>query len=123
MGRAQLRDASSSQKFFFRKNIFREGSSRSSSVASSVCSSPVDGEAPKKEKKLRNCFPTVPAPENGAHRGPVEREYAEMSMNEIMNGDVSDPGYIVAYAAHFQAGWIAPRAFGSCLRLSGYTGC
>ncbi|KAF9051084.1 glutamate-cysteine ligase catalytic subunit [Hymenopellis radicata] len=87
MSRAQLRDASNSQKFFFRKNVFREGSSRSSSVASSCCSSAVNGDAPRKEKQLRNCFPTVPAPEDGIQKEPVEQEYAEMTMNEIMNGD------------------------------------
>lgn len=90
MSRAQLRDASNSQKFFFRKNVFREGSSRSSSVASSCCSSSADGDAIRKDKDLRNCFPTVPAPENGVFTEPVDLEYAEMTMNEIMNGDVNE---------------------------------
>ncbi|KAH9935686.1 glutamate-cysteine ligase-domain-containing protein [Fomitopsis serialis] len=47
-------------------------SSCSSSGASSPVSSPVDG-TPRKEKKLRNCWPS-----------PVEDEYEEMSLQEII---------------------------------------
>lgn len=36
-----------------------------------------------------NCFPPIPLPVNGVHHdSPVEEEYEEMSMNEIMNGKV-----------------------------------
>ena len=36
---------------------------------------------------MKNCFPPPPLPENGfAYRGPVEDEYEEMTMKEIMNG-------------------------------------
>ncbi|KDR75147.1 hypothetical protein GALMADRAFT_268698 [Galerina marginata CBS 339.88] len=89
MGRAQKRDASASNKFYFRKDIYANGRSGASSAASSSgTSSPVDGSPRKKEKKMRNCFPPRPLPENGfaANRGPVEDEYEEMTMNEIING-------------------------------------
>ncbi|KAF8629425.1 hypothetical protein AX15_003473 [Amanita polypyramis BW_CC] len=95
MQRAQLRDAIHSQKFFFRKNIYALGHSESSSVASSSGStSPTEAtmSAPRrKDRKLRNCFPPIPIPENGflEHREHVEQEYEEMTLEEIMNGKVS----------------------------------
>ncbi|KIY74336.1 glutamate-cysteine ligase catalytic subunit [Cylindrobasidium torrendii FP15055 ss-10] len=93
MARAQVRAASTEQKFYFRKNVFRDGSSRPSSSASSSCS--CSTTATEKEKKLRNCFPTAPEPDNNSHKGPVSEEYAEMSMNAIMNGDgASFPGLL-----------------------------
>ncbi len=123
MSRAQLRDASNSQKFFFRKNVFREGSSRSSSVASSCCSSAVNGDAPRKEKKLRNCFPTVPAPENGVQKEPVEQEYAEMTMNEIMNGDVCTPCDSDVDMANSRLGRDVYWTSWAGLRVRGHVGC
>ncbi|KZT10714.1 glutamate-cysteine ligase catalytic subunit [Laetiporus sulphureus 93-53] len=94
MERAQKRDAVHSQKFFFRKDVFpptsssSRASSRCSSCSSSGHSSPVDGadDAPKKERRLRNCFPPVPKPSNGYLQRPVEEEYEEMTMEEIMFG-------------------------------------
>ncbi|CCL99089.1 uncharacterized protein FIBRA_01103 [Fibroporia radiculosa] len=94
MSRAQKRDAVHSQKFFFRKDVFPpSGSSRSSSACSSGSSSPVDGPdvVRRKEKKLRNCFPSVPPPEDGHPSRPVEDEYEEMTMEEIMFGKC--PGF------------------------------
>lgn len=94
MQRAQRRDASRSSKFYFRKEVLPPGhTSPTSSVASSSGSnSPTDcsdcGGLRRKETKLRNCFPPLPRPENGDHRIPVEDEYEEMSMDEIMNGKV-----------------------------------
>lgn len=99
MERAQQRDAVQSGKFFFRKNVGwsrrrSAASSAASSDCSSGCSSPVDG-VPTKDKKMRNCFPDPPLPENGANLLPVEEEYEEMSMNEIMNGKGEDfPGLL-----------------------------
>jgi glutamate--cysteine ligase catalytic subunit len=92
MGRAQLRDASRSSKFYFRKDILPPGRSSptSSSASSSGNNSPTDcsdcSALRRKESKMRNCFPPLPRPANGAHRGPVEEEYEEMTMDEIMNG-------------------------------------
>lgn len=94
MHRAQLRDAARSSKFYFRKDVLPPGhtSPTSSSPSSSGGSSPVDssgcGELRAKETKLRNCFPPLQRPINGERRGPVEEEYGEMSMDEIMNGKV-----------------------------------
>ncbi|KAF5370723.1 hypothetical protein D9758_001829 [Tetrapyrgos nigripes] len=81
MARAQERDASRSRKFYFRKDVFT-----GSSPISSGSSSPIDGAPRPKDKKLRNCFPPPPAPLNGHKKGPVEDEYEEMTMDEIMNG-------------------------------------
>ncbi|KIL62572.1 hypothetical protein M378DRAFT_12774 [Amanita muscaria Koide BX008] len=98
MQRAQLRDAARSQKFFFRKDVYALGHSGSSSSASSPgSSSPVDGVPRRKDKKLRNCFPPVPPPENGFlnHRKSVSEEYEEMTLEEIMNGKGDNfPGLI-----------------------------
>ncbi|PCH43378.1 glutamate-cysteine ligase catalytic subunit [Wolfiporia cocos MD-104 SS10] len=89
MVRAQKRDAVRSQKFFFRKDVFPLGGWSSASSSCSSCSSPVgettDGP-PKKEKKLRNCYPSAPRPQNGYLHVPVEDEYEEMTMEEIMFG-------------------------------------
>lgn len=91
MEKAQQRDAALSGRFHFRKDVFPPGQSSPSSSAascSSGTSSPTDDTPRPKEKKLRNCFPPLPLPENGVSRGPVEDEYEEMSMDEIMNGKV-----------------------------------
>jgi glutamate--cysteine ligase catalytic subunit len=40
-----------------------------------------------KEKVLRNCYPEVEPPET-LERMPVEKEYEEMTINEIINGKV-----------------------------------
>ena len=90
MGRAQQRDAAASGKFYFRKDIFSTGGSGASSDSSSSgASSPRDGFPMKKEKKMKNCFPPPQLPEDGIlNRPPVDEEYAEFTMNEIMNGKV-----------------------------------
>lgn len=94
MQRAQVRDAARSSKFYFRKSVLPPGhtSPTASTPSSSGDSSPADCSVctglPRKETKLRNCFPTVPRPANGGWRCPVETEYEEMSMDEIMNGRV-----------------------------------
>ena len=96
MVRAQKRDAVRAEKFFFRKDVFPSASSQPSSVAPSTPSSPVSEHgAPVlvngtngKEKKLRNCFPLPPMPDDAFVPGSVTDEYEEMSMEEIMNGKV-----------------------------------
>jgi glutamate--cysteine ligase catalytic subunit len=89
MARAQQRDAAQSSKFYFRKDVGSRRQSATSSAASSDCgsgcNSPVGGPTVK-DKKMRNCFPDPPLPENGTNLLPVEEEYEEMTMNEIMNG-------------------------------------
>ena len=96
MKRAQKRNAVHAQKFFFRKDVFLPGvPSPTCSASSSGTSSPIQGERanghPRKDNKLRNCFPTIPQPENGFTKGPIEDEYEEMTMVEIMLGKVSHP--------------------------------
>ena len=90
MGRAQQRDAAASGKFYFRKEVFPSvGSAASSDTSSSGASSPRDCSPRKKEKKMSNCFPAPQLPEDGIlDRPPVEEEYTEFTMNEIMNGKV-----------------------------------
>lgn len=87
MARAQVRDASVSNRFYFRKDVYAAGGSGASTSSSGTCS-PVDGAPKQKEKKMRNCFGPRPLPENGINHIPVEEEYEEMTMNEIMNGKV-----------------------------------
>ncbi|KAJ7084345.1 glutamate-cysteine ligase catalytic subunit [Mycena belliarum] len=108
MARAQQRDAARSGKFYFRKDISRRTSpaSSASSCSSSGCSSPVDGV---KDRKLRNCFPAPPLPEDGASVLPVEEEYEEMTMNEILNGKGSDfPGLLGLIMAYLETLDISP---------------
>jgi len=112
MGRAQQRDAAQSGKFFFRKNVGSRHQSAASSAASSKCnsgsSSPVDG-VPTKEKKMRNCFPDPPLPENEASILPVEEEYEEMTMNEIMNGKGGFPGLLGLITVYLETLDISPE--------------
>jgi glutamate--cysteine ligase catalytic subunit len=85
---AQKRDAARAEKFYFRKNIFppgQSGSATPSAASSSGSNSPIDGTS-KREKKMRNCYPSVPKPEGGVKYIPVEEEMEEMTMHEIMNG-------------------------------------
>ncbi|KAF8813858.1 glutamate-cysteine ligase catalytic subunit [Phlegmacium glaucopus] len=88
MGRAQERDASASRKFYFRKAVFSTvQSGRSSATSSSGDSTPSVGSPKKKDKKMRNCFPPPPLPEHGVlYPLPVDEEYDQFTMDEIMNG-------------------------------------
>jgi glutamate--cysteine ligase catalytic subunit len=95
MQRAQKRGAARDQKFFFRKDVFPPGQeSRTPSIASSSCpASPTDETASqqlRKDKRLRNCYPSAPRPQNGYKYHRVEEEYEEMTLEEIMNGKVRD---------------------------------
>ena len=114
MERAQKRDAAASGKFYFRKDVYTVGRSGTASAASSGCSSP-RGEVPqlKKDKKMRNCFPPLPLPDSRAlNRRPVDEEYEEMTMNEIINGKVRPSVYMPLVVSnklcrvnHFLAFW------------------
>ena len=91
MGRAQRRGAAGHEKFYFRKSVYALGHSGSegSTTPSPGSSPPVNGTFVKKEKKLGNCFPPLPTPHDGVKfTRPIEEEYEEMSMNEIINGKV-----------------------------------
>ena len=99
---AQKRDAARTEKFYFRKKVIPAPRSPSASSASSVSSScescnanGMNGFHRPKEKKLRNCFPAPPMPENGFRHRPVEDEYELMTMEEIMVGKADDfPGLL-----------------------------
>lgn len=84
MERAQVRDAAVSGKFFFRKNIQPYNSSPSSPVGGASSRSSFE-----KSKKMMNCFEPLPRPAEEVNQGPVEDEYEEMTLNEIMNGKVT----------------------------------
>ena len=113
MRRAQQRDAVNQAKFFFRREIFTPTSSRATSGATT----PNDDSRPSstvptsadvtngssqrgrnsrggKHRVMPNCFPPPPEPtpeEAEAAGGSVNEEYAEYTMDEIVNGrQVSD---------------------------------
>jgi glutamate--cysteine ligase catalytic subunit len=115
MNRAQERDAVHRQKFYFRKDVFPTGRSKdfpfTEPMPGATTQSVPCGEAqntatprpcsetkvngtspphahPKKEKALRNCYPDVQPVT--LERKPVEEEYEEMSINEIINGKVGE---------------------------------
>ncbi|KAI6141722.1 glutamate-cysteine ligase-domain-containing protein [Pisolithus tinctorius] len=91
MQRAQKRDATRTQNFFFRKNVVPQGyATPAAGLAPSGSSTPSEcgdcGMATQmKERKLRNCFPTLARPPT-TDDGSVEDEYEEMSIKEIFCG-------------------------------------
>ena len=99
MARAQRRDAIHTQKFYFRKDVFPPGvpspiiTPESSGTTSPIEPNSVDGIPRRKERKLRNCFAAVPPPENGHTHGPVEDEYEESTLDEMINGKV----HVISY--------------------------
>jgi glutamate--cysteine ligase catalytic subunit len=105
MRRAQQRDAVNQAKFFFRREIFTPASSRATSGAttpnddSRPSSTSLPNGAPNgmqqgggrtKSRVMPNCFPPPPAPTPEEAGGSVNEEYAEYTMDEIMNGRVSE---------------------------------
>ncbi|KAI0786681.1 glutamate-cysteine ligase catalytic subunit [Abortiporus biennis] len=120
MDRAQKRDAIHTQKFYFRKEIFAYGVvSPLASPASSGTTSPIEpngtsGIPRPKEKKLRNCFAPVPPPPNGDAQifGPVEEEYEEYTLDEIINGKgESCPGLVNLIYAYLDTLDVSPDEF------------
>ncbi|KAJ7262220.1 glutamate-cysteine ligase catalytic subunit [Mycena haematopus] len=106
MARAQQRNAAQVGKFYFRKDVGSRHHSAASSATSSCnsgCNSPVIGARAVKAKKMQNCFPDPPPLETGANVLPVEEEYEEMTMNEIMNGKGDDfPGLLGLITAYLE---------------------
>jgi glutamate--cysteine ligase catalytic subunit len=89
MARAQKRNAAIEQKFYFRKFVDVGTSSPASEESGGACG-PDDGELGSKPKAMQNCFPPLPKPVNGGPHVPVEDEYEEMSMAQIVNGNVRE---------------------------------
>ena len=103
MRRAQQRDAVNQAKFFFRREIFTPASSRATSGATTpkddndndstallpngTSSSNAGRLRAAKHRVMPNCFPPPPAPTEAGVS--VNEEYAEYTMNDIMNGRVS----------------------------------
>ena len=104
MRRAQQRDAVNQAKFFFRREIFTPASSRATSGATTPkddndndsttllpngtsSSSNAGRLRAAKHRVMPNCFPPPPAPTEAGVS--VNEEYAEYTMNDIMNGRVS----------------------------------
>jgi len=113
MARAQKRHAAACGKFYFRKDVYAIGRSGASSIASSGPSSPGTEMPLKKDKKMRNCFPPLPLPENGVLdlSKPVDEEYEEMTMNEIINGKgESFPGLLGLVYAYLETLEIEEKA-------------
>ncbi|KAJ6586880.1 glutamate-cysteine ligase catalytic subunit [Mycena vulgaris] len=111
MARAQQRDAAQSGKFYFRKDVGSRRQSTASSAASSNCNSGCNspGGTAVKEKTMRNCFPDPPLPDHGTNVLPVEEEYEEMTMNEIMNGKGTDfPGLLGLITVYLETLDISP---------------
>jgi len=106
---AQQRDAVNQAKFYFRREIFTPTSSRATSGAATPdlprpnpCYVPpsTDGitngfhnnhsNGRPKQRVMENCFPPLPLPDEGPVGGSVKEEYGEYTMNEIINGKVSN---------------------------------
>ena len=105
MRRAQQRDAVNQARFFFRREVFTPTSSRATSgtaspdIAAARDASSTNGSANgfqndhgnsrRKQRVMENCFPPPPLPEEGSMSGSVKEEYAEYTMDEIINGRVN----------------------------------
>ncbi|KAI0256364.1 glutamate-cysteine ligase catalytic subunit [Lactifluus subvellereus] len=111
MRRAQQRDAVNQAKFYFRREVFTPVSSRTTSgvttpdVATRPCASSAASSdngitnghhsGRPKQRVMENCFPSPPLPDEGLAGGNVSEEYAEYTMDEIINGrGDSFPGLI-----------------------------
>jgi len=106
---AQQRDAVNQAKFYFRREIFTPTSSRATSGAVTpelhrpdpCCDPPStngianefhnnDSNGRRKQRMMENCFPPLPLPDEGLVGGSVKEEYGEYTMDEIINGRVSN---------------------------------
>lgn len=107
MQRAQKRAAVTEQKFWFRKQVYpfggdasdhRHGTPQSLSPPASPTSSgthfpngvggaQVNGRAPT-EKAAAPSQSRCPSPHSPTSAGDVEEEYEEMTINEVINGNV-----------------------------------
>jgi glutamate--cysteine ligase catalytic subunit len=106
MHRAQQRDAVNQAKFYFRRGVFTPTSSRatsgvvtpdipklSSPSAASSNNAITNGfqnwyNGRPKQRVMKNYFPSPPPPDEGFTGGNVSEEYAEFTMDEIINGRV-----------------------------------
>ena len=88
MQTAQQRDAVSTKKFYFRKDVFTQNGV--SSGASSLSGDHSHVYSQPKEKKLRNCFSPPPLPDERLPDGKVDEEYVLLTMDEIINGKVGN---------------------------------
>jgi len=103
---AQQRDAVNQAKFYFRREVFTPTPSRATSGTASPDITALPRPSPdtsstdemvngfhndssngrRKQRVMKNCFPPLPLPDEGLMSGSVNEEYAEYSMDEIING-------------------------------------
>jgi glutamate--cysteine ligase catalytic subunit len=131
MRRAQRRDASRTESFFFRKDVFPIGvpsplSTPLSSPHSSGVSSPIEpnganGTIPRKPRKLQNCFGEVPKPESCNVFGAIEDEYGEFSINEVFNGKVCSSAHFGQHTQIFSIQYFRAKISLDCLVLLDHT--
>ncbi|KAI0268852.1 glutamate-cysteine ligase catalytic subunit [Gloeopeniophorella convolvens] len=111
MRRAQQRDAVHQSKFYFRREVFTPASRVNSGAATPMSRTSSSSGAPSptspngangtngatngfhapqhhypKQRVMPNCFPPPPPPDEGLPGGSVSEEYAEYTMDEIING-------------------------------------
>lgn len=100
MRRAQLRDSARNGRFFFRKSIYPAGETRSGTpedgefLPTPPAESNEDAELdtlPKHKGDCGACFTHPGFLHDTQRQLPIDEEYEEMSINEIINGNVSGP--------------------------------
>lgn len=72
----------------------------------------------RKQRVMENCFPPPPLPDEGLVGGSVKEEYAEYTMDEIINGRVN---YLKRYLPlnHFADSLYSGLAFDRATRFRG----
>ncbi len=138
MHRAQQRDGVNQAKFYFRREVFTPASSRATSGTAtpditalphpcpdaSSTNGMADGfhndqsNGRRKQRVMENCFPPPPLPDEGLVGGSVKEEYAEYTMDEIINGRVN---YLKRYLPlnHFADSLYSGLAFDRATRFRG----
>jgi len=91
MKRAQMRDAVNQQKFFFRKEIFQTGRRPAYAPTEPMLPTPPNDQH---DLRLTNSLPAVPFDVPQELTTPVEDEYEELTMDQVINGKDDYPGLL-----------------------------
>ena len=88
METAHIRDAVMKEKFWFRKDPFPSRTPKQSPRMNGISEPPTDGDTTQAQQHDRNesGHPAVPDGSIESSFGPVEEEYAQMRIDEIING-------------------------------------